>query len=94
MSRFHTAVLFALLMLALLPQTAAAFSTQPSTDAPKGNAANFADPDEQQPAFVTSSDSQNITPGGNGPSVTINQTESRENVMGLSQSFDQAYSRK
>lgn len=94
MSRFQTAFFLALLTLAMLPQTASAFSTQSSSQAPKGNGSNFADPDEQQPAFVTSTDSQSIAPSSSGPSVNINPTESRENAMGLSQSFDQSYSRK
>ncbi len=93
MTHFKFAVFILLAALCAAP-AAHALSTESSSNAFKGgNASNFADPDEQQPAFV-----MGITGNGSSsqrtqqqPAVSIDQNAQREQYMGLSQSFDHAY---
>jgi hypothetical protein len=94
MSRFTYAL--ALLLAALsFSSPVLAFSTESSTNTFKGsNASNFADPDEQQPAFVTGGAQPSSLTNTWQPSNSPDPTADRERQMGLSQGFDQAYSRK
>lgn len=85
-----------LVLLVTLSSTsvAHAFSTQSATDTLKGNASSFADPDEQQPAFVTAPGDVSSQTRPNQPSISPDQNAARERYLGLSQGFDGAYSRK
>lgn len=71
-----------------------AFSTQSAGDISKGNTSNIADPDEQQPAFLTAPRDASSQGTSNQPSVGSDQNNVREKYLGLTQGFDQAYSRK
>lgn len=69
-----------------------AFSSETANDAFKGgNVSNFADPDEQQPAFLTGPGDVSSQTTSRQPSVSIDQNTQREGYLGLSQGFDHAY---
>jgi len=73
---------------------AAAYSVEKGNDMMGGDSSNFTDPDEKKPAFLISPGQNSSSQIRQEPSVTVDQNAMRERYLGLSQGFDQAYSRK